>query len=145
MSKVTTVNSRICLDCSGLTKTKNCSRCVSCTQAYNKAQQKLFRDTKNYKLQPKYKYRLYIDRAIERGYAFDLSYDEFMLYWNKPCYYCNNEITTIGLDRVDNNIGYSVNNIVPCCTTCNRMKMTLSQNDFITKCITISNLHKTAQ
>jgi uncharacterized protein with PIN domain len=118
---------------------------VSCTEAYNKAQQKLLRDTKNYKLQPKYKHRLYIDRAIERGYAFDLTYEEFMLFWNKPCYYCNDEITTIGLDRVDNNIGYNVSNVVSCCTTCNRMKMTMNQNDFITKCITISNLHKSGK
>lgn len=41
---------------------------------------------------------------------------------NKPCHYCN-EIpvnrTGVGLDRLDNNKGYSEDNVVPCCGRCN--------------------------
>ena len=65
-----------------------------------------------------------------------------MLFWNKPCFYCNTDIQTIGLDRVDNFKGYTIDNIVSCCTDCNTMKMSKNKNEFIQKCITISNLHK---
>ena len=37
-----------------------------------------------------------------------------------------------GLDRVDNSIGYILENVVPCCVTCNSMKMAMSYNEFIT-------------
>lgn len=36
-----------------------------------------------------------------------------------------------GLDRVDNNIGYTSNNVLPCCIRCNRGKGDLSLEDFI--------------
>lgn len=36
-----------------------------------------------------------------------------------------------GIDRVDNNKGYTLNNCVPCCKTCNQAKHRLSQEYFI--------------
>ena len=142
MAKVTQVNSRKCKDCSNLTKTKNCARCESCKIIYNKEQQKIYRQTKNYKCNPNYKYKIYVSKAAERGYEFNLSFQQFMSFWNKPCYYCNDDIKSIGIDRVNNDSGYTIDNVVPCCTTCNKMKMTMSQSNFINKCICISNLHK---
>ena len=49
-----------------------------------------------------------------------------------PCYYCGftNEDRLSGLDRVDNLKGYTDANTVPCCTTCNMMKGTMSITDF---------------
>ena len=37
-----------------------------------------------------------------------------------------------GIDRVDSSKGYLPNNVVACCTTCNRMKLDHSRNEFIT-------------
>ena len=36
-----------------------------------------------------------------------------------------------GIDRVDNNRGYEIENVVPCCTSCNSAKMDLSKEDFL--------------
>ena len=37
----------------------------------------------------------------------------------------------VGIDRIDSSIGYVVENCVPCCTLCNRMKSNLSGREFI--------------
>jgi hypothetical protein len=44
----------------------------------------------------------------------------------EKCYYCNGDLNEmgIGLDRLDNTIGYLKNNVVPCCDKCNRLKHT---------------------
>ena len=36
-----------------------------------------------------------------------------------------------GIDRIDNNIGYTKENSVPCCEICNKAKRDMSYNDFI--------------
>jgi hypothetical protein len=36
-----------------------------------------------------------------------------------------------GIDRVDSNKGYTIDNCVPCCKTCNLAKAELSQRDFL--------------
>lgn len=36
-----------------------------------------------------------------------------------------------GIDRIDNRRGYTVENCVPCCSTCNMMKKTLTEEQFL--------------
>jgi len=50
---------------------------------------------------------------------------------NRPCFYCGQKNDTKGLDRVDNNKGYLIENVVSCCQQCNLMKRDMSVNDFI--------------
>lgn len=38
-----------------------------------------------------------------------------------------------GIDRVDNSVGYTIENCVPCCTSCNFMKGKMTKDDFIEK------------
>jgi hypothetical protein len=45
---------------------------------------------------------------------------------NKPITYRYN-----GLDRVDNNRGYTIDNIVPCCGPCNWMKRAMTADSFL--------------
>jgi hypothetical protein len=57
----------------------------------------------------------------------------------EPCHYCGitsteNNDSLSGLDRV----GYSISNVVPCCTMCNMMKRELNYSDFIAKCTQIA-------
>jgi len=78
---------------------------------------------KNYSKTPKGKYSRYKVGAKTRGYSFNLTFKEFKSYWQKDCSYCGDPIETIGLDRVDNTKGYSIDNIVSCCKVCNVMKM----------------------
>ncbi len=85
------------------------------------------------------RYKRYRASAIKRGYMFALDMDQFMLHWQKPCYYCGIEIKTIGLDRMDNNKGYLIDNIVPCCTRCNLSKYKANTAEFIALCKLIAS------
>jgi len=75
-----------------------------------------------YRSYPENMYKKYKWDANRRGKSFNLSFDEFMSMWQKPCFYCNTPIKTIGIDRVLNNTGYEKGNVVPCCKDCNNFK-----------------------
>ena len=77
---------------------------------------------------------IYKLRSPKRGLVFELKLEDFINATNKPCYYCNEEYDSIGFDRLDSNIGYTVENSVPCCTMCNMMKRKYNIDDFINKC-----------
>lgn len=87
---------------------------------------------------PNLRYASYKTKAKSSGRQFDLTFDQFMLFWQKPCYYCGDPIETIGLDRVNNNKGYYLGNILTCCGMCNRMKLNHNLLDFLNKCADIS-------
>lgn len=80
------------------------------------------------------KYIEYKTGAKKRGYIFNLTKDSFSKYWQQPCFYCGTTIDTIGLDRKDNEIGYTEDNVVACCKICNRAKDTMSSDDYIKHC-----------
>lgn len=82
--------------------------------------------------------------AVKRGFSFELTKDEFMTLVGKNCFYCEKEPLQIhrimdrnkacikynGIDRVNNKEGYTPNNCVPCCKTCNIAKRNMSFDDF---------------
>lgn len=60
-------------------------------------------------------------REIEWG----LTYDEWVtLVLDADCEYCEERIKTLGisLDRKDSDRGYTLDNVVPCCGDCNKIK-----------------------
>lgn len=79
--------------------------------------------------------------AIRRGLEFSLKIGLFENLISQNCFYCDSTPKTIwrdevnkkiisgselrynGLDRVDSDRGYTIDNVVPCCIICNRMKM----------------------
>lgn len=79
-------------------------------------------------------YDRYKKGAAKREMVFDLSFSDFMELWQKPCTYCGQDIQTIGIDRQDSAIGYTVSNVVPCCTVCNLSKRAMSAEDYIAHC-----------
>ena len=89
---------------------------------------------------PKGRFNSYKCGARIRGLIFNLTLNEFMEYWQKPCSYCGGEIKTIGLDRVNNSLGYIKENIISCCIICNNMKKNLTAGIFLQQCRKISNL-----
>jgi hypothetical protein len=82
----------------------------------------------------KFRFTSYKAAAKRRGIEFSLTRDEFISYWGKPCSYCGDSVDKIGLDRIDSDRGYFVDNVVPCCILCNWVKMRRSAIDFISHC-----------
>lgn len=80
------------------------------------------------------KYYEYLRSAKTRELDFDLSPNQFMALWRADCVYCGEKIDTIGIDRIDNSYGYTIDNVIPCCTNCNKMKMGQDLENFIIKC-----------
>ncbi len=76
--------------------------------------------------------RIHSYRAIAKKHnrVFELDIFYFNENWNKPCYYCNDIIDGIGIDRLDPNKGYAKNNTVLSCATCNFIKYTMSVAEF---------------
>lgn len=79
------------------------------------------------------RYRHYKYSANKREITFNLTLEDFSKYWKKPCGYCGDVIETIGLDRIENTKGYSIKNIIPCCTVCNMMKRDISKETWMNK------------
>ena len=86
-----------------------------------------------------YKFKSYKHSAKSRGIPFCLSKEEFDKHYNKPCHYCGEIVNHIGIDRKDSSKGYSIDNIVDCCTKCNRMKRSTEYHEFIKKIERIYN------
>jgi hypothetical protein len=133
-----------CLDCGNEVHSiaTSCKRCRACMNKKQRESNAKYREKrKNIPKTPKQRYDSYRRGAINRNYAFELTEEQFMTFWDKDCYYCKQTINGIGIDRVDNAIGYVIGNCVPCCKTCNWMKQSLSHNHFIAKCIQIAKAH----
>lgn len=100
------------------------------------------------KIQRKYnktlkcRYLDYKKGAVARGLEFNLSKEYFSMFWNSQCYYCGSDIETIGIDRINNELGYVENNCVSCCETCNRAKLDLNFEDWISYLNQIVNFHE---
>lgn len=84
-------------------------------------------------------------RARLRKIPFDLTLEQLD---SMPlvCHYTGNALVlesnkwnTISLDRLDSSKGYTINNVVYCCSFVNLMKHTLSYDNFIESCKTIVN------
>ena len=85
----------------------------------------------------------YTRGAKKRGYNFGLSFEDFEKLVTSQCYYCDlpRRKYLIGIDRLDSNVGYTDDNIVPCCSICNLMKNTLNEATFILMCAHIARMN----
>ncbi len=76
--------------------------------------------------------------AERRNLSFLLTKDQFRALTSNDCEYCGappskNEQGYLynGIDRVDNDKGYTMDNVVPCCTCCNLAKRGMSAEEFL--------------
>lgn len=83
---------------------------------------------------PARKYSYYKNSAINQGFIFDLTLDEFLSFWGKECFYCGLEVKNVGLDLIISADGYKINNCISCCSDCKKFKGILEQEQFIKKC-----------
>ena len=141
------VSTRSCMKCSKdfeayVTQHGNDSvKCKSCS--INQATQ----DAKRADRQRNYKaerlrnlqasYKNHNKESLKRGHGdFHLTFDEFTRLVTGSCYYCNykDDKEAIGIDRINNDIGYTKENCVPACWTCNKMKYIYHPSFFVEKC-----------
>ena len=78
---------------------------------------------------PKIRFKYGIRSAKARIIEWHISFTDFCILLDKPCYYCNNQLGTkkhsgSGLDRIDNSKGYEISNVLPCCDQCNKIRNT---------------------
>ena len=71
-------------------------------------------------------------RGPKRGYEVTLTDQEMKDRFLSNCVYCNARPHPLnGIDRVDNEQGYTPRNSVPCCSICNRMKHAMTKEVFL--------------
>ena len=73
-----------------------------------------------------------IDRAYKRGEC-TLTPEWIVEHiFSQPCHYCGKtDWTEIGCDRIDNSLPHTPDNVVPCCTDCNKKKARYSYDEFM--------------
>ena len=72
----------------------------------------------------------YVARARRKGLPFSMTRTAFDTVRRRPCHYCGG-VKSMGLDRVDNARGYTMDNVVPACTVCNLMKKDMPPEEFV--------------
>jgi len=84
----------------------------------------------------------YTWRANKKGLVWELSRDQFLDITQKPCHYCGaaphkrnrksyGEFVYTGIDRKNNEDGYTLENSLPCCEVCNYAKRDMDYDDFL--------------
>lgn len=104
-----------CVKCGGVTPQNFCYKCY-------------YRDNRELSLERQralpVRYGFTKRAAKNRGVAFDIPIDAYIALIASPCHYCGGPLNKSGsgLDRKNNNMGYTLENAVPCCKICNVIK-----------------------
>ena len=106
----------------------------------------------NHQAAKNFLFNSYAKAAKKRGYGFYLLQKEFESLIKKNCFYCGCEpinkyrgyvrdfnFKFNGIDRVDNSLGYEIENCVSCCSTCNNMKKQMTVEQFLSHIRSIYN------
>lgn len=96
---------------------------------------------KKYQVTLKGRYRSMKGSGVKRNYSVGVTFDDFCKIVSNPCKYCGEKEVTIGIDRIDNNKGYTIENSAPCCKICNFMKKTMTVKDFLSHVNKINNFN----
>lgn len=93
--------------------------CIECSRIKSCSQKKKKRDTPEGRIYFLLKH--YKEKDFKNNWFFDLDLSFLINLTNNPCYYCG-DTELIGADRKDNLKGHSKDNVLPCCTLCNRIR-----------------------
>ena len=88
-------------------------------------------------------YCAYNKRSLER-YGIEIDKQFYGTIVLQPCYLCGktpSQTHKNGIDRFDNDIGYTTDNCRSCCGDCNMMKRNYSHELVLQQCNNISNTH----
>lgn len=84
----------------------------------------------------------YFRKCRNRNIEFLLKDEEFVNLIQSNCHYCGGGLSNIsrnrkseikynGIDRINNKIGYKIDNCVSCCKKCNSMKSNMEKIEFL--------------
>ena len=73
---------------------------------------------------------------------FKLTQEDFKNIVGRMCFYCGDTLVQAGFDRLDNAKGYVPENVVPCCSACNYMRRTQTQQAFMQRCEKIVGINR---
>lgn len=126
--------------------------CPNCHEIFRKKPNEIKNFCLSCKLRPKGQVGLdilfynYNKNAKHKNREFDLSLEDFKKLTSSNCYYCNSIPSQImkikevkstwghyfynGIDRIDNEIGYTKTNVVSCCKFCNYGKWNYHSDEF---------------
>ena len=98
--------------------------------------------------------KAYRSAARRRALVWALTDDDFDKITAQACHYCGcppsarsvqaqgrSEFTYNGIDRVDNALGYTTGNVVPCCKQCNHAKSDMPYADFMAWIARLTEYH----
>lgn len=101
----------------------------------------------------------------QRGIDFNLSFLKHSNLIIKNCFYCGAKpvpynpylkqkqsksaidrawIVANGIDRLNSDLGYHIDNCVPCCSQCNYSKLDYTVQEYIKHCIQVAQFQKEA-
>ena len=83
---------------------------------------------------PTSRYDLLVSSAKKRNLQMDISFEAWRdLVLPNICHYCLGNLghTGLSLDRKYNELGYTIENVVPCCGECNYMKRDMPYDEFV--------------
>lgn len=95
----------------------------------------------------------YKARAKKKNLEYTLTEEQVKDLFSQNCFYCDKEPSNqrklrnrtgfiykySGLDKIDPNKGYTIDNVVPCCIECNQAKMDQTQEEFFDLCKRVTN------
>lgn len=131
-----------------------------------KLSRQYFQDNKPHKLELQKKYRKRINYINDKKYhrtlkgkynnltycnakrekagrvlGINITLEQYSDIIKNPCYYCSKDLfleTGGSLDRIDNSKGYLLDNVLPCCGVCNKIRgdwMTVDETLHVIKCL----------
>lgn len=118
-----------------LAKDKSCTRSCGCMQPGHPNFRKTKKQVIINVLIARYKYR-----AKDKNKEWSITDELAVNLLSSICYYCGklrtlrykNKLYRLnGIDRIDNNTGYTLSNSISCCSKCNEMKMDSSLDEFL--------------
>ena len=86
---------------------------------------------------PGYRWSMFKRQARTRGIEVTLDKNSYLKLISRPCLYCGSK-ERVGVDRVRSDGGYTTDNVVACCATCNFMKGRMTMRGFVQQAQQIS-------
>lgn len=110
---------------------------ISCGKCLGKRRRTEYSRYRKTLQSPEQIYLEYLRRAKQRSQVFDEDIkDLFIAMLSSPCVHCGIS-PSLGIDRINSDLGYIIGNIQPCCERCNQMKMAYSDQEFYDHCIKV--------